>query len=78
MKTAQPLKVIKDQYDVLAMLRELDFLHKRINGLALTPAQAALKTDYTAGDLGTATAIAAALNATNAAVNQILEKMNLS
>lgn len=78
MKSGQPLKVIGDEYGKLALLRELEFIHKRVNDLGISPVVANLKTDYVAGDLGTAAAIATAFNATNAAINQLLAKLNLS
>lgn len=78
MKTSQSLRLIREQYDALAMTRELDFLHKRLNDLAISPALTNLKTDYAAGDLGTAAAIATAFNATNTAINVILGKINLT
>lgn len=78
MNAAQPLKVVRDEYSKLDILRELEFVHKRLNGLAISPAQVALKTTYTAGDLGAAADIATAINATNTAINALLSKLNLS
>ncbi len=75
MKPAQPLKVVNENYSVLAVL---EALHKRMNDVVISPAVANLKTDYAAGDLGTAAEIAAAFNLTNGAINQILAKINLS
>lgn len=74
---AQPQKLIREEYDRAAHARELEFLHKRINDLAINPPAANLKTDHAAADLSTQAHVAAALNATNAAINQLLAKINL-
>jgi hypothetical protein len=88
LKPQQPRKPLKEQYDRLEFLREVESLHKRLNELIISPATDGLsdtKDDYAAGDVGSAAniaaalnVIAAALNANTSAVNQLLEKLNLS
>lgn len=77
MQAGQPLKLIRNTYDLAAHTRELEALHDRLNAIAITPAVANLKTDHVATDLDTPAKQAAALNASNAALNQLLQKINL-
>jgi hypothetical protein len=69
---------LPDEYTKEALYKELQNLHKRINDLGINPNVADLKTNYAATDLGTAAAIATALNSTNTALNAVLRKLNLS
>lgn len=71
-------RVLDDNYDKYAVLEELQDAHKRINDMLVADTVANLTTDYEAADLPNAAAIATAFNATNAAINAILEKIRLS
>lgn len=78
-KPEQPLKVLDDQYDKWRLYREIEFLHARLNGLLvsdLTSVDTDLKEDYATGDLDSEAEIIAALNATNARINEIVEALN--
>lgn len=84
-RAEQPLKEIRENYDVFDSLRELEFLHDRINGL-LVPGDgqvgevedlgAALKVNYATGDLNTEAEIITAFNTTNARINEIAAAVN--
>lgn len=91
MKPEQPLKVFGEDYDKLALLRELEALHKRVNDAIISPAIAApgtsptiteaaagksKKANYVAGDVGTAANIASALNDHAVAVNTLIDAVN--
>lgn len=76
-KPTQPLKI--GVVDYFSVLRELEHLHGAINArLIASDGQADLTTDYVAADMGSAAAIAAAFNETNAAINAILAKIRIS
>lgn len=78
-KPEQPLKVLDDQYDKWRLYREIEFLHGRINNLLvsdLTAVDTDLKEDYATGELDSEAEIIAALNATNARINEIAEALN--
>lgn len=87
-KPEQPRKPMKEEYDRLEALAEYEALHRRLNALLISPAVDALtatKSNYVAGDVGSAATIAAALNtianalnSNTAAVNQLLAKLNLT
>lgn len=78
MTPGQPILALGDTYDKIAITRELQNLHKRINDIGVSPPKTALKIDYAAADLASAASIAAALNSTNTALNAILVKLNLA
>lgn len=80
MRPQQPRKPLSDTYNKLEYLKALEELHKRLNELIISPAVAsssttvaasftATKSDYVAGDVGTAADIATALNTLAAAIN---------
>lgn len=79
-RAEQPLKEIGIHYDLWQTLRELEFLHQRLNDLLLAEATADastnLKTNYAAGDLNTEAEIITAFNATNTQVNAIAASVN--
>lgn len=88
MKPEQPRKLIKEDYDRLSVLRELEVLHARLNSVIISPAIEEIedtKENYVAGDVGSAANIATALNTIagkvndiSSALNSILEKINKS
>jgi hypothetical protein len=76
-KPSQPLRQTGPDYSESAIKRELEYLHKVLNDRLVLATQEDLETGYAAGDLGTAAAIATALNVTNTAINRILAKIRL-
>jgi hypothetical protein len=75
-KPEQPLRQLELTYNREREYLELDALHRRLNDQLLESAPD-LETAYAAADLGTAAAIASALNTTNTRLNQILAKLRL-
>jgi hypothetical protein len=78
MSPGQLIVALGDNYDKVAIARELQKVYQQLNDVIISPAQSKLKTTYAAADLTTAASVAAALNSTNTAINAILSKLNLS
>lgn len=74
----QQLGIIAEEPKQYQVKRELDHIHKAMNDRLYPASLADLKVNYVAADLGTAAAIATALNATNVRLNAILEKLRIA
>lgn len=79
-KPEQSQRELDDDYDKWRVYRELDTLHRRINGLLVNQiwvdVTADLKTDYVTPQLDTEAEIIAAFNATNAKINALANAVN--
>lgn len=79
-KPEQSQRELDDNYDKWRVYRELDTLHRRINGLLVNQiwvdVAADLKTDYVTPQLDTEAEIIAAFNTTNAKINALANAVN--
>ena len=75
-RKSQKAYQVSDEFNAKEVNDEFDRIHERINQLVVESAALDdLTTTYVAGDMGTAAAIAAALNTTNSRINALYAVM---